>query len=197
MSRKVTEFITEIAAHFPPRHPDEATAKAWTESMFRELGGYEAEVLTNAARSILRKRKADRYRIFPTLGECIAACNDAIEWLRRSKAPLLPVASGEGADWSADRIKLAYDLMRTGLGRQASKEGWNVSYWHFCRRNMRAPDKPHEIEQCRRDSAGIEDIQKRALNGECGPASQALAKWAGDILNKRIELSNVAHGLGR
>ena len=88
---------------------------------------------------------------------------------------------------------MAHELKHTDVGRQAAREGWIVAFWHFCRRNQRVP-AGREIDQCRQDSEGLEELYTQAMKGEAGPFSKQVAKWAGDILDKRQKWTEEALG---
>lgn len=204
MTGKVTEFITEIAAHYPTRKADDATQEAWMESMVRELSGYPAEVLRNAARHMVRTRK-DSYRTFPTLSECIAACDDSAEWLRRKEAPLLDQTdTAPSLDWTAERLKLATDLVRSAMGKEALKGDWHVALWNFCRQHKRLP-VGHEIEQCKRNAEAFRTAYEEVVRtdyDQLGSKERAdrkainivLLKLGNSMLERRKELADKISG---
>lgn len=193
MTVAVANFIEALMAHYPVKHDTEEREDAWIRSMVGELRGYTADVLTDVANQIIRTRK---YRNFPLLSEILDACDkvkEQREVLARSQTlPTMRLSAGED-DWTTERCKLAYDLIRCDLGRQASRGGWVVALWHFCRRQQRLP-AGREIDQCKRDSAGIEEIYAKCAAGQAGPCSKALANWAADILAKRKKLAEEVMG---
>lgn len=190
--KSATDFVESILQIWPPFRWDEVQEKAWADLMVRELSGFKPAVLERGFQELVRRRKD---KSTPTPAECIGVCVEAKKWLEiEANAGKLPTLRSDPHDeWSTERRRLAHELKRTDLGRQAAREGWIVSFWHFCRRNQRVPAGP-EIDQCRRDSAGIEEICARAERGECGPMSEAIANWAADILEKRKRWAEEALG---
>jgi hypothetical protein len=160
-----------------------------------ELSGFSAAVVKRAQREMIRTRKPRDARP-PMVSECVAACVEARRWLEaeENQGRLPVLRDPQGDEWSAERWRLAHELKQSALGRQAAREGWIHSFVHFCRKHQRHP-AGNEIDQCRRDSAGIEEIYSQAMRGDMGPAdalqpakaafSKAIAKWAFDIMEKR------------
>jgi hypothetical protein len=193
MTKAVADFIEALLVHYPVRHDTEEREDAWVKSMIGALRDHDADLLMEVANDIIRTRK---YRNFPLLSEILDKCDEAIDrrQARKREAMLPELRIHEGHDeWSTERCRFAHDMKRSDLGKQAAREGWVVAFWHFCRRNMRAP-VGREIEQCKRDSDGIEELYAQAMKGEAGPFSKQVAKWAGDILDKRMRWTDEALG---
>lgn len=191
--KSAADFVEAVIQIWPPFRWDEVQEQAWTELMVRELSGFKPEVLERGFQELVRKRKESK---IPTPAECIAACSEAKRWVDLEedshKLPEFRIPQGE---FSTERWRLAHEMKRTPLGRQAAQEGWIVAFVHFCRRNQRLPSGP-EIDQCKRDSAGIEEIYGRAMRNECGQFSDQVAKFASDMLEKRRQWAEEAlrHG---
>lgn len=187
------KFAETILQLFPPFRWEPDQEDRWMEIMARETSGFSDAVLDRAL-SIMVRRKDHR---MPTPGECINACIEAKRWLDQDRQageiPELQRSSGD--DWSADRVRLAYELCKgTQLGKEAAKDGWILSFWHFCREEQRVP-KGQEIEQCKRDSAGIDEIYAACARGEGGALTKACAAWGASVIEKREKLR--AEVLGR
>lgn len=152
MTMDIAGFISELMVHFPTKFEKPEMETAWLRSYYGELRNFEPSVLQRAARELIRKPRRDKR--FPALSECIKECVDAKQWLDREKnAGKLQIESaraGNHLDWTADRLKLANDLILCALGKQAAKEGWVKSLWNFARKNGRLP-QPNEVEACKRE----------------------------------------------
>jgi len=183
--KSASDFVDSVLQIWPPFRWDEVQEKAWTQLMVRNLSGFSPAVLDRAFQDMVGKRKETR---IPTPAECIQACVEAKRWTETEEnAGKLSIARSDPRDeWSTERCRLAHDLKHSPLGKQAAEEGWIISFWHFCRRNQRLPAGP-EIDQCKRDSSGIEEIYGRAMRDECGPFSKQIARFASTILEKRKE----------
>ena len=190
----VADFADALLQHFPPfQRWEDYQEKAWADTLVQELSGFDAEVIRRAQRQMIRSRKP-RDPKPPMVSECVAACDEAKRWIdaerNKARGPMLDAASPAVGEWSAERLSLAYDLIRTGQGRQAAREGWILALWHFARKNGRVPAGP-EIDRCKRESANIEQICAEC-SSKSDPYSQALAKWGFNILSKRAELAAIA-----
>ena len=128
-------------------------------------------------------------------------CQDARRWLEADKhTGQLPVdGSGQfsglsNLDWTADRLKLASDLMNTPMGKQASKEGWVGCLWSFARRNSRLPQQGKEVEECKQDAKGVDEAYATLVRGPkpddpnralVAPIMAALERLGAEILRRR------------
>jgi hypothetical protein len=194
MTKAVADFIEALLVHYPVRHDTEEREDAWVKSMIAALRDFDGDLLKEVANDIIRTRK---YRNFPLLSEILDKCDDVQARrqarMREATMPQLRMPTEASDEYSRERQKFAHDMKRSELGKQAAREGWILGYWDFCRENLRAP-AGREIDQCKRESEGIEEIYSRAMRGEAGPFSKAIAKWAGDILNKRMKWTQEALG---
>lgn len=181
MSSKIAEFADAMIQHFPPfRQWEEYQEKAWAETLVAELAGFTEPELKRAQREMIRTRKPSMPKP-PMVSECIAACNEARRWLEseRNEGKLPSLQSHEVSfDWSAERIKLAYELMHTALGKQACREGWQLSMWHFCRENRRHP-RGNEIDACKRASKGFDQILEEIYRTGAGVPVAAIKPLVG------------------
>jgi hypothetical protein len=194
--RSATDFVERVLQIWPPFRWDEVQEQAWADLMVRELSGFKPEVLERGFQEMVRKRKESR---IPTPAECIAACVEAKHWVdaeaNEGQLPELRAASNE---WSRERRKLAYDLVHSGMGKQAAADDpcWVLALWDFCRKNQRLP-AGHEIEECKRDARGFDEAYRNALrgdvvdsHGEVKPMAFAggLQKLGSSMLAKREKL---------
>lgn len=191
--KSATDFVERVLQLWPPFRWDEVQEQAWADLMVRELSGFKPAVLERGFQEMVRKRKESR---IPTPAECIAACAEAKRWVDAEQdSAKLPEFRTPQGEYSTERWRLAHELKRSPLGKQAAREGWIVAFVHFCRRNQRLPGGA-EIDQCKRDSDGIEEIYKLATRGDCGPFSKQIADFAISILDDRRQWSEEAlrHG---
>lgn len=192
----VSKFITDLAMHFsPPRFDHEHERQAWQKSLMMELNGSASDVLERAARIIIQTRK-NRY--FPLIAECRQAVREAAEEIRfdQNIQTLPELRKSFGDEWSSERIRLAYDLIKSSMGRQAAQDDpcWVLALWHFCRRNQRLPDG-REIDQCKRDATDFDEAYDSVLRGSGGMMASALEKLGASMLAKREKL--MAEALAR
>lgn len=199
VSTHVAKFIAAVSVHFP------AAAKGddgdlWLRSMDRVLRGMEPEVLALAAEIIIETRDPSKPggRFFPAPRECIAACNEARNRMTLAKPrPLL--AAPKGDDMSEDRIKFANILVQTEMGRQAAREGWVGTLWDFCRKQARLPTSEHEVAQCRRIAAEVDDLMAQIELGQFDAGALSVAVLKGccrSIKAKREDIAGKAFGKG-
>lgn len=191
----VSKFITDIAMHYPKKHETRAAEKAWLQSMAAHLRGYSDLVLARAAQTILDHRKE---RFFPLPSECKDACEAARQAMEAVElAHDLPaLRSSLGDEWSTERVKLAYDLVKSGMGKQAARDNpcWILGLWHFCRKNQRLPEA-REVDKIRRDAEDFDRSYRDCVIGDAGPFSKSLEKLGATMLAKREKLR--AEVLGR
>lgn len=192
-----SDFVQAIIQIWPPFRWDEVQEQAWTDLMVRELAAFKPAVLERGFQEMVRKRKETR---IPTPAECIAACTEAMRWMEmetdEGKLPGLREHTSD--EWSTERCRLAYDLIKSGMGKQAAQEEpcWILALWHFCRRNQRLPAGP-EIEQCKRTAREFDESYRDTLrgeftdsNGEVKPMAnaKALQIYGASMLAKREKL---------
>jgi hypothetical protein len=187
MSNKkaVIAFADAVLQHFPPFRWDEHQEKAWAETIVRELGGFSGAVVDRAAREIIRTRKKPQT---PMVSECIAACSEARKWVEsEDRAAMLTadraIANVAHLDWTAERLKLASELMNTSMGKQAAKEGWVGALWSFVRKNSRLP-KQDEIASVKQAAKGFDEAYAKVV-GDLSPLGRMLEKLGAEMLRRR------------
>jgi hypothetical protein len=191
----ISKFITDLAMHFsPPRFEHEQERVAWQKSIMRELHGAAPQIIEHAARHIIQTRK-NRY--FPLVAECREAIREAarVVDLDRHLETLPTLRKSFGDEWTTERVKLAYDLIKSGIGKQAARDNpcWTLALWNFCRRTQRLPEKA-EVEQLKREARGFDEAYAKCVRGEAGLMSKSLEKLGSSILAKRKRLSEEVLG---
>lgn len=153
MSSAVQDFITEVLKRWPPpRTWGPEQEDAWSDDVIAEFSS-EKEPIFVQALSVL-KRQTRGYSGTPRIEDVIKAVNQAVREVgAQRRAGMLKLAPDETYDpfqppqehraWTKDRLKLAYDLLPTEIGRQATREGWVKPYWEYIVTHGEAP-KPHQ-----------------------------------------------------
>lgn len=204
MNKAVTTFIETMTVRWPPFRWDELQERAYADDLMRELSGYSPEVLERARRDMVRKRTKTQT---PSVAECLAACAEAKRWstVETSKDQLISNPAREGlSEWSPERVGLAYELIRTTLGKQAARENWILGLWNFIRRQGRHPAEK-EISQLRADAKSFDETHARIVRAspedwKGGPQmfnavlNRAHEGWAASIIAKRKGLAAEATG---
>ena len=179
----VVKFIGDLAMHFTtPKHDTPEGHNTWLKSMVSEMRGSSAEVLDRAARRIIGTR---RNRYFPLIAECRQAIREAADEIKfEQHAQTLPtLRQSLGDEWTQERVKLAYDLIKCSMGREAAQDDpcWILALWHFCRKHQRLPDG-REIDQCKRDARDFDEAYEQCLRGQAGPAGTMLERLGASML---------------
>ena len=144
---KTHEFISSLVMHFPVRHDSPDREMEWLRSMIAALKHYDGEVLDSALQRLVDTRTDRR---FPLPAEIRKVCNEVIEWQNRGKLVPEQQKAARHLESTADRIKLANDLICTELGRKAAREGWILGLWDYARKNGRLPSAGYEIANIQR-----------------------------------------------
>lgn len=190
----IVKFVSELKDHFsPPRHGSAEAEARWLRNLVEALRGASPTVLDRAKRNIIDTRK-NRY--FPLIGEIREACREAAREVEfDAHVQTLPALRQATSDeWSTERCKLAYDLVKCELGRQAAKEGWILALWHHCRRHQRLPQSQTEIAACKRISQEFDQSYANCVTGRAGPQSRTLEALGSSMLAKRKKLAEEVMG---
>lgn len=188
MSQHVAGFVTTLITHFPVRHDTQALEQEWMGSMVRNLRNYGGAVLTKAAQRIIDTRVDRR---FPLVAECRKVC-DEIDRFEKAAQPNpqaeIPKYAGL-ADW---QTKLADDLIKCEMGRQAAREDWILSLHDFARKNGRLPTGS-EIAKCKQGAREFDETYAQLIRDFAkldNPTSEEnLGAW------KRLSETEVAGSL--
>ena len=193
MSKAVSNFVDTVIQHFPPFRWDEEQERAWVGTMVKELACFSDAVLDRAIAHMIRTRKQ---RSIPLVAECIEGCLEARKWVeadtQKSQIPEFRTSAAD--DWSTERVKLAYDLIKSSMGKQAAKDSpcWVLSLWNFCRKNQRLPVGP-EIDRCKRDARDFDEAYAKAVKGGW-PQAQKLEELGASMLARRKKLAEEVLG---
>ena len=189
-TKDVVAFVKTMLDRWPPYRWDETQERAYAEDLQRELSGYLPDVLERARRDMVRKRVKTQT---PSVAECIGYCSEAKKWIdaESNKGQLLPPPE-RNHEWSPERVKLAYELIRTPLGKQAADQGWVLALWNFVRKNGRHPVSEREFAQARADARSLDDAYAMCVRGAEGVAGmmlKACETWGASMLAKRKALA--------
>lgn len=100
----------------------------------------------------------------------------------------------EGSDLYSGTLdlKLANDLMKTDLAREAARDGWILSLYDFAARNRRHPNE-REIKELKAASKGMDEAYATCVKGGWQQASELVA-FGDAILSKREKLRAIVMG---
>ena len=183
------EFMVSLQRQFHVKKKEDE--KAWFDDMVKELKWYPAEVLQQAAKNIIRRR---RNEYFPVLSECLAACEDAKQWLDAASPKMRFGGIHDASPGSSDRQRLADELVMGELGRQASNEGWILGLWCFVRDRGKMP-KPYQITRLKNRARGFDMALEDCRRGGWSHAAP-LKELGLSMLSKRQALADmVLHGV--
>jgi hypothetical protein len=183
----VKKFLAAIDLVFPaPQFDgDKMRQAAWQQLMATTLGGTDDHVLAETAATILRTRNPKKDgRFFPTPQECLEAVQEVAAKMERQRTPLLE-HKAQDVPYDA-RTALARDLMQAPLGRQAHREGWDTTMFHFCVEQMRAP-QGKEIDACKAEARAFAAARDKLAKGD-HPLAGPWADYAAKMVAKAREL---------
>lgn len=186
--KTVVAFADTVLQHYPPFRWDEGKEAAWAATMVQELSGFSDEVVERAGRELVRTRRKPQT---PLVSECVDACVAARRWVEAEKnSGRLPIeggALGHGhLDWTADRLKLASELMSTPVGKHAAQEGWAGALWSFARKNARLPQAGAETSGCKDAARGFDEAYAVCVqNSSNNPLMRKLEVLGAEMLRRR------------
>lgn len=187
-NKSVVAFADAVLQHFPPFRWDEHQERAWAERLVKELSGFSPDVVDRAADELIRTRKKPQT---PIIAECIDACASAKRWVDANRdSGRLPIDGGAGPighlDWTAERLKLASELMATPLGKQAAKEGWVGALWSFARKHSRLPQPGAETNGCKDAAKGFDEAYAVCVrDAGSNPLMRKLEALGAEMLRRR------------
>jgi len=171
--------------------PDSPDPVAYLEEMSRMLSRYSESVLDQAADLVL---KTHRGRNWPTPAECIRACEDVLETERAKEARKAGTVENY-PEWSVTAIERANTLIQSPLGRQATREGWIIPLWDYCRHAGKLPDNEAAIHRCKVIAREFEEAYAEVCAGKgYGPLLSALKRLGDSMLERRDKLADIALG---
>lgn len=151
MNDHVDDFITEILKRWPPPGTWSAERKAaWGSDLGDELGNEKEDVLKYALKIMIRERT---YPSTPMPSDVMKVVNQAVrEVSAQRRAGMLKMGAGgtyedgpfaskpEDRAWTSERVKLAYDMLKTEMAKTAAREGWVHNFWTFVIQYGRMPN---------------------------------------------------------
>jgi len=168
--------------------PDSDDPAAFLAEYARLLRNYTAKELDGAGDIVLRR---NRYKTWPTVGECVNACEDVRDAASVGAPP--PGIQDKYPEWSKEAVGKAYRLINSELGKQAAKDGWIMSLWDFCRKNRRLP-REGELGRLIGTSREFDNAYRQVCAGGGGALGSALERLGASMLEKRSKLSAIANG---
>lgn len=141
----VEDFIMAIVMRWPAPHtwPNDRKA-AWGADLADQLGNEKPEVLRYALKLMIAGRS---YNTTPPVADVMKVVNQAVrETVIRKQSEQLKFSSGpvEGeyvhGYWRSDRVRLAYELIKTEPARRAAQEGYIHGFWTYVIEYGKAPD---------------------------------------------------------
>lgn len=173
MSEKVVEhFIKPLRSMFgdPPGDDPKQALKIYIQS----LDKYSPDVLSTASIGLIRRQAR---RTWPTVAECLAACDDAAHEAYKAR----PKDDGADSDllehWSVIRTLRNYQGTRAAI-----EGGWVGALYDFVRKNKRLPDE-REAAKCKVISRENDEALDRL--GLSGGALAMTLRAVGDAVMAR------------
>lgn len=199
MSDPVGKFIAVVSLHFPlPKFQSEDVESAWLASMIKFLGGYSDEVLSRTAEYIIQTRDPKKDgKFFPVPAEIIRHADSlkvVIAAEKNQAPPLLSHGQKDQSPYAGWRSEEADRLIQTEMGRQAAKEGWIGSLWHWCRKKLSLPRTSAEVREIKSDAQVFNEALAKVEAGEGGVCNAALLKLGRTMQERRTEMAKSTEG---
>jgi hypothetical protein len=170
-----------------PEHSEDP--QAYIRELARLTKSYPDAVLDRAADYLIQSHQPTAAKPWPTPADVCVACADAQDAIN----PVATIHDVKHLDWAAPALKRADALIQSPLGRKAADEGWILSLWDFCRKNMRLP-AGSEITKCKTDTTDFWQSYAECERG--GWAQAASLKRTGDLMNaRRNQKSDLTQGI--
>jgi hypothetical protein len=166
--------------------PDAPNPDAWFAEAAKLLGGYTSTEMDAAVEIILKTR---RQRSWPTIGDCVAACQEA----REEAAPKWTPIPERFPEWSKERIEKADRLIVSALGQKAADEGWILGLHDFCRNKERLP-RQDEVPKIKASSHEFDEYYGIVARGDGGVLSAPLRRLGDSLLERRNKYARMAWG---
>lgn len=151
----------------------------------RALHGNSPEVLNRAVDKLLRKTK---FRVWPTIGECMDAVQAAAEEVRSQSSQARPdqpfVATYP--EWSDEAFAIADRMVRSKLGKAALEQDWLLGLHEFIRKERRYPNGNEQKEIIRQTR-----LLDRCASGQehMGMMHEGLKELAVSFVERRKQLT--------
>jgi hypothetical protein len=189
------EFITTLRVHYsvtiyePNREEKE---KAWTKSIADCIDPYSDDIVRRGMAKILHTRTSDRR--FPLPAEIRKVCDQIVVDDRQAQGMMdtSQFNRSYSNNRSAERIRLADDLVMGALGKEAARDGWISALHQFVCREMRLPNQG-EIGRVKRAAADFDEGYEIAVRGGW-PLANAMADLGDTMLANRERLRKMVLG---
>lgn len=164
MTGNVNEkFITPLRAHC--QDPVTSDVKLFYLHVAADLAEFSDEELHEAAVQIRRTERDSKK--FPSLGECLAACNKAKGTLAARKRAEASATRQPARNLDREHFlkKFAEDHLKHWMAEQASGEGWLVGFYEFCQEHGDLPS-PEQVRNIKAASKSFREELHRSFNLE-------------------------------
>lgn len=185
-TKHVTPFLMRLQTMYG--EPDSDNPAAFLAEYARLLKKYSGSTLDKACDLVLRN---NRYKTWPTIGECVSCCEDAIE---KTTADAPRNFDAKHPEWSDARVEAADRMIVCELGRRAADEGWILALWDFAREKQRLP-REHECGALISKSRGFGDAYSQVCAGNGGILEVQLMSFGESILARRNAKADIAWGV--
>jgi hypothetical protein len=139
------DLIDTVLKMFPPYRWDAEQEEIYGKTVIAKLKEFPVAVITETRDKIVGDRDDRRT---PMVSEIIAIAKEVDLWQKRQQGELVTTEQKE-TRFSEERERLANDICKGPIGRQAAREGWVLPLWNFIVEHNRAPEGA-AIEACKR-----------------------------------------------
>lgn len=141
MQKVIDKFLKPLKPFFDdPKMAKGGTVEEFYQGVAESLMGYSEEVLSLAADKI---KEGHKYRTFPQVADCIAACKAARDELHGRVLKNAPPVEAY-PEWTKERQAWANKVLCSSRGLRyaepAAEEGWVLALWDFIREKERLPN---------------------------------------------------------
>lgn len=140
------DLIDTVLKMFPPYRWEPDQEETYGKTLMAKLRDFPVAVILETRDKIVGERTDRRT---PMVSEIIAMARDIDNWRKRQQGELVMTSEQKQARFSEERERLANDICRGPIGRQAAREGWVLPLWNHIVEHGRAPDE-RGIEACKR-----------------------------------------------
>lgn len=175
----VRRFVTVFG------EPKTDNSSAMVAEYERALHGNSPEVLNRAVDRLLRKTK---FRVWPTIGECMDAVQAAATEAKSQSSQVRPEQpfSATYPEWSDEAFAIADRMVRCKLGKAALEQNWLLGLHEFIRKERRYPNGSEQKNIIR-----IARLIDRCASGQehMGVMHEGLKKLAVSFVERRKQLA--------
>lgn len=180
---RVVKFLTTLRANWGKRFESDEAEDQWLDMMIGELHVFSDDVLTAAAKKLMRSR----LDFFPRVGQCVDACIAERRFIEGSTPELRDAVAAKSKRTRFD--SLADELIMGPVGRKAARDGWVLGLYDFIRREGRMPTE-HETIGIVRASREVGDYIDSIWRGDTFTLpADLMRRIATNIQSKRTDLA--------